>query len=83
MESRRCCPALAQVPKTVGRNSATPRACISFAGGDEADIRLILMNRAGQEPSGDESEGSRASDSCSNESLAASASSITSTSESL
>ena len=83
MELKRCDSALAQVLKTVGWNSATFRAYLCCVEDEAANTRLILMNRAGEESSGDESECSPASASHPDESLAASSSSIYSTSESL
>ena len=71
MELTRCDPALAQVLKAVGWDSSAFRAYLSFAGGEEVNIRLILMSRR-EESSGEESQVDSAS-----------SSSISSTSESL
>ena len=83
MELKRRSDTLAHVLKTVGRNSDTFRPYLSFADGEEAEIRLILMNRAGEESPGEESEDPPASASIHGESLATSPPSVSSTSESL
>ena len=41
---------LAQAIETVGRNSATFRAYLSFSAEEAANIRLILMDRKGISP---------------------------------
>ena len=56
MELKRCSDTLAQVLKTVGWNSATFRSYLSFAEDEAVNIRLILMNREGEESSCDESD---------------------------
>ena len=48
MELKRTDSSLAQALKTVGWNSATFRAYLSFVEDEEVNIRLILMNRSGE-----------------------------------
>ena len=75
MELKRCGDTLSQVLKTVGWNSASFRAYLSFVEDEEVNIRLILMNHQGEE-SGEETEEEE-------EAEAESSSSVSSTSVSL
>ena len=85
MELKRTDSTLAQVLKTVGWNSGTYRAYLSFVEDEEVNIRLILMNKTGTEVSSDEEDwGESGCSSGHSEDLVESlSSSVSSTSESL